>query len=189
VKYLDLARKLQDTQDLLFWDSNNGGYFSNESSHELLFRPKTGFDGAEPSVNGVSSMNLYRLYSLLNDDQYEHRAQKILGCYAQDLSAQPFGYCSMLGSLIAQKNGMRSVLIVGGDKDADVDAILFKIRQSHHPNTTVARLDSASLPFFKSTAHGDEFEAIYRQFGTESSKDPKVIICENGACRDFDIDN
>lgn len=182
-KYLEWARQLQDTQDLLFWDTANGGYFSTESATDLLFRPKTGFDGAEPSVNGVSAMNLYRLYGLLHDPQYERRAEKILGCYAQDISAQPFGYCSMLGALVAQRDGVRSVVIAGG-KSGDVDAALFKIRQQRQPNTTVIRLDDDSMPFFAATPSGETFKAFYDKHA--SARNAQVLVCEAGSCKELD---
>lgn len=43
---LKWAKELQDTQDRLFWDNNNGGYFySQENSANVILRLKEDHDG------------------------------------------------------------------------------------------------------------------------------------------------
>ena len=45
-----------------FWDEENGGfYFCSKSSKELIANPKPVYDGAMPSANSVSALNLLRL--------------------------------------------------------------------------------------------------------------------------------
>ncbi|MDO8644678.1 MAG: thioredoxin domain-containing protein, partial [bacterium] len=60
--WLQWAKELQETQDKLFWDSKDGGYFfSEESAQDLIVRTKETHDGATPSGNSVSLLNLLRL--------------------------------------------------------------------------------------------------------------------------------
>lgn len=120
-KYLDLARQLQEIQLVYFWDFNNGGFFTVSealsSEQGLYLRPKSSFDGAEPSSNGISVSNLTRLSSLLNDAYFADQANALLHCFGRELLAQAYSYTSMLGSLIIQTNGITSVLIVGHENE------------------------------------------------------------------------
>jgi uncharacterized protein len=60
--WLDLATALQNTQNALFWDKKGDAYFTTTGKDPNLFlRSKKDFDGAEPSPNSVSALNLTRL--------------------------------------------------------------------------------------------------------------------------------
>ena len=60
--WLDWANTLQETQNSLFYDNENSGFFEFGESEDIVFdRPKNGFDGAMPSSNSVSTKNLARL--------------------------------------------------------------------------------------------------------------------------------
>jgi hypothetical protein len=64
--WLDLATALQDRQNMLFWDKKGGAYFTTTGKDPNLFlRSKGDFDGAEPSPNSVSALNLARLSWLI----------------------------------------------------------------------------------------------------------------------------
>ena len=61
-KYLKRALQLTDIFLQDFWDEENGGfYFCSKSSKELIANPKPVYDGAMPSANSVSALNLLRL--------------------------------------------------------------------------------------------------------------------------------
>jgi uncharacterized protein YyaL (SSP411 family) len=60
--WLDLATALQERQNALFWDKKGDAYFTTTGKDPNLFlRNKGDFDGAEPSPNSVSALNLARL--------------------------------------------------------------------------------------------------------------------------------
>jgi len=40
--WIELAEKLQDIQDRLFWDTQNGGYFSTIDDSQMILRMKDG---------------------------------------------------------------------------------------------------------------------------------------------------
>ena len=62
-------------QDTLFLDPTGGGYYSTpEGDSSILFRVKDDYDGAEPSPNSVSAINLIRFSLLVQGD----KAQKLL---------------------------------------------------------------------------------------------------------------
>ena len=62
-------------RDTLFLDATGGGYYSTpEGDSSILFRVKDDYDGAEPSPNSVSAINLIRFSLLVQGD----KAQKLL---------------------------------------------------------------------------------------------------------------
>lgn len=186
-EYLEWAIKLQNTQIRLFWDKENGGFFSveEENATELLFRPKSGFDAAEPSSNGVSCANLYRLSAILANSEYETYAIGILDCYGKDLTAQPFGYCSMLGSVLARMNGMETVVLVGEDKDgAQFDRVMDSLQSEPRPNSVVIRVDEASIDFFRNIP-----DTVYGALYDKHSKGGLTgHICKNRSCIPLDLE-
>lgn len=126
--YLDFAKSLQDAQFVKLWDTSNGAFFFSDSESaqksKLFLRFKHSFDSAEPSSNGISCENLLKLSGLLHDGFYSEKAAEILECYGKDVEAQPFGYCSMLGSVVtylkrhSAKGSLTTVLVVGGESEA-----------------------------------------------------------------------
>ena len=63
--HLYWARRLQAKQDELFYDPAEGGYFAvSERDTSVLLRLKEDHDGAEPSANSVSALNLARLSAM-----------------------------------------------------------------------------------------------------------------------------
>lgn len=71
-------------QDELFLDREGGGYFNTAGEDpSVLLRVKEDHDGAEPSGNSVSAINLARLASLVGgskSDRYRQNAEHLLVC-------------------------------------------------------------------------------------------------------------
>ncbi len=60
-KWLKWAEELQEKMNELFWDKEQGGYFSSAAGDpHLLVRMKEDYDGAEPAANSVAASNLLR---------------------------------------------------------------------------------------------------------------------------------
>src|SRR5206468_1580685 len=59
VEWLKFAVELQETQDRLFFDEKNGGYFSTSGKDQSVFlRMKDDNDGAEPAASSLAALNL-----------------------------------------------------------------------------------------------------------------------------------
>lgn len=59
--YLTWAEELQEKMNELFWDQEQGGYFSSAAGDSrLLVRMKEDYDGAEPTANSVAALNLLK---------------------------------------------------------------------------------------------------------------------------------
>jgi uncharacterized protein YyaL (SSP411 family) len=89
-RWLDEAKALTDT--LIRWhgDEKRGGFYFTAHDHEKLFaRAKDGYDGAQPSGNGVQARNLLRLGQKTKDPKYHEFAEKTIKLYAGVLKATP----------------------------------------------------------------------------------------------------
>ena len=76
-QWLDHAKRIQDKQVELFWDSERGGFFNVSSDHEaLIARSKQMSDRAMPSGNSVASANLFYLAESLQNRDYRNKSQK-----------------------------------------------------------------------------------------------------------------
>lgn len=81
--FVKFSRELS-LQDELFLDREGGGYFNTAGEDpSVLLRVKEDHDGAEPSGNSVSAINLARLASLVGgskSDRYRQNAEHLLVC-------------------------------------------------------------------------------------------------------------
>src|SRR5207249_375099 len=105
IEWLKLAVQLQETQDRLFFDEKNGGYFSTSGKDASVFlRMKDDNDGAEPAASSVAALNLLRL-SQVRDDPAPNafggaeRARKTIDAFAATLSHFPSAMPQMLVAL------------------------------------------------------------------------------------------
>ncbi|KFY28487.1 hypothetical protein V493_02910, partial [Pseudogymnoascus sp. VKM F-4281 (FW-2241)] len=70
-------------------------------------------DASEPSTNGVSASNLFRLASLLGDDKYETLAKETVGAFEAEIMQYPWLFGSFMPSVVAGVTGVRGVIRVG----------------------------------------------------------------------------
>ncbi|KFZ06969.1 hypothetical protein V501_06900, partial [Pseudogymnoascus sp. VKM F-4519 (FW-2642)] len=100
------ADELQATQITHFLDPLSSGFFATAAAapHTIL-RLKDGMDASEPSTNGVSASNLFRLASLLGDDKYEALAKETVGAFEAEIMQYPWLFGSFMPSVVAGVTG------------------------------------------------------------------------------------
>ena len=65
-------------QIALFYDNDRGGFFDSPGTDPtLLIQMKEAHDGAEPSGNSISILNLLRLSQITNNVRYQEMAVQI----------------------------------------------------------------------------------------------------------------
>ncbi|WP_229246548.1 thioredoxin domain-containing protein [Desulfosporosinus shakirovi] len=97
---LQTALQLQEEQDRLFFDEESGGYYlTGSDAEELLFRPKESYDGALPSGNSITALNLLRLARFTGDERWERKAERQLLDFRLVLEEHPSGYTAFLHAL------------------------------------------------------------------------------------------
>lgn len=142
IAYLQSAQRLQQSQDRQFLDREHGGYYSTaKDAPNLILRVKDDYDGAEPSANSVSALNLLRLSQLLQSDAYRTQAEEALGAFTAQLARMPSAIPQMLVALDQALANPVQILLLGTDTQPLQDAL----HSSFIPHKTVLHLhDQAS---------------------------------------------
>ena len=98
--YLEEAVCLQEKMLADFWDASSGGFYftAKHAAKELPVRPKELYDGALPSANSVSLLNLLRLLRLTGDPIWENKASELTRAFAGTVRKQPTAFtCFLVG--------------------------------------------------------------------------------------------
>jgi len=99
-KWLGEARALTDTAMKYHGDLAHGGFFFTAHDHEKLFaRAKDGYDGAQPSGNGVMTLNLIRLWRKTGDLKYRDFGFRTIKVFGLVLRNNPGSAPSIVRSL------------------------------------------------------------------------------------------
>lgn len=172
---LDWAIALQQTQDRFFWDDKNDGYFSsNGKDSSVLLRMKENYDGAEPSPNTISPLNLLRLAHLFGNSAWRERAESTLKTLASRMHQSPFAIPMGLIALDAYLSPTEQIVIVG--ERADARGMLETVWRNFLPGAVWALIDDeASRRFFSKHAE------FYGKVQTIDGK-ATAYVCKNFVC-------
>ena len=131
--WLEWALALQRRMDGLFWDVEQGGWFST-TGHDpsVLLRLKEDYDGAEPSASAVGVLNLLALSHLTADSAMTARIERTLAAFAMRASQQGRSVPMMLAALSTYHAGMPQIVVVG-DRDAAEGALAAVVRERYLP--------------------------------------------------------
>nr|OQO30343.1 hypothetical protein B0A51_02431 [Rachicladosporium sp. CCFEE 5018] len=175
--WLAWADELQQSQIKQFWDPARHAFFTTpEHQADILVRTKDGMDNAEPSVNGVSASNLFRLGSMLNDAKYEKLSRQTVAAFEVEIGQHPGLFSGMMSSIVAAKLGCRGLMVVGVGEEAE--AAVKKYREGVFPNTTIIRV-----------GNGAEDGWLKRRNDLLANTDgdrEMVQLCEGGVCKLLD---
>jgi uncharacterized protein YyaL (SSP411 family) len=116
--YAEEAAALQEKMQQDFWDPDKGGFFSTANASEVLpVRPKELYDGAIPSANSVSLLNLLWLARLTGDPKWDNHAHEQLRTFAGTVKAQPSAFCFfLLGVDFVLRPGQEVVIAADPEK-------------------------------------------------------------------------
>src|SRR5207249_5779264 len=144
VEWLKLATELQQTQDRLFFDEKNGGYFSTSGKDQSVFlRMKDDNDGAEPAASSVAALNLLRLSQFRDDKQTVERAKKTIDAFATTLSHFASAMPQMLVALDYSLGKPRQIVIAGKKDSPETKALLAEVRRHFLPKMILLLADTA----------------------------------------------
>ena len=142
IHWLDLASTLQERQNALFWDKKGGAYFTTTGKDPNLFlRSKGDFDGAEPSPNSVSALNLTRLSWFFDNKDWHRMAEQTINAFQAQLSRSPSSLPLMLVALDASESAPRQVIIAGKPDASDTFELLREINNRYQPNEILILAD------------------------------------------------
>ena len=131
------ALALQEIVERHFRDPDGGYFTTPDDGEELLFRPKEGHDGAVPSGNAVTLMNLIRLARMTGDARREEAAAELGRAFAGPLTQIPSAHAQWMTALELLAAPSREVVIAGQPGDDQTAAMLAVLGRVYHPGLTV----------------------------------------------------
>ncbi|KAG4430102.1 hypothetical protein IFR05_014413 [Cadophora sp. M221] len=181
-KWLQWADELQQTQISLFYDSDStSGFFSTPASApHIILRLKDGMDTSEPSTNGTSASNLYRLSSLLNDASYAEKAKTTITGFESETLQYPWLFASFMPSVVASQLGVRGVVVAGGSTaDGAEGERIGKVKEFEKS----PRGGLGTFAWLKDPQGGwlRGRNELLREFRGRDGV-PRVMVCEGGVC-------
>ena len=178
IEWLKLAIELQQTQDRLFFDEKNGGYFSNSGRDGNVFvRMKDDNDGAEPAASSIAASNLLRLSQIYDDTKLAERAKKTIDAFATILSQFPSGMPQMVVAVESSLGKPRQIVIAGNKDSSETKALLKEVHRHFLPNAIVILSDGGQGQKYLRERN----EAIRAMSLVEGK--PAAYLCENFTCK------
>jgi uncharacterized protein len=133
--WLKWATELQAKQDVLFFDETVGSYLGSAEGDPLVpLRLRDDYDGAEPSANSVSALNLIRLGWMLDDDGLVDRARRVVLSFGGILHGMPSAVPKMLCALDMLLAPPSQYVIAGERGATDTNALAQAVRRLFAPN-------------------------------------------------------
>jgi uncharacterized protein len=178
VHWLDLATALQERQNVLFWDKKAGAYYTTTGKDPNLFIRSLGdFDGAEPSPNSISALNLVRLSWFFDNKDWSRMAKQTINAFQAQLSQSASSLPQMLVALDASESTARQIVIAGKPDASDTLALLRQVNDRYQPNEIVILADGGpgqayftrKIEFFKDV-HPIQDKAM-------------AYVCQNFVCQ------
>ena len=111
-RWLAWAQDLQEQQDALFADAERGGYFTHRAASLLPLREKEFQDGALPSGNSISALNLLRLHSHTSRHEFLERAVALFSEIPAHLVEYPSAMPVLLSALDEHASTPQQLAIV-----------------------------------------------------------------------------
>jgi uncharacterized protein YyaL (SSP411 family) len=199
-----LANIPTETQRALFFDiglstnSPGGGFFATPSNatHTIL-RLKDGMDTSEPSTNGTSASNLFRLSCLLGDDisedqqgqcegGYSERAKETIAAFEAEILQYPWGFGSFMPGVVAGRLGIKGIMVVEGppldspssSAEGTDDVAIAVATAPRGGLSTILKISPSTSTWLK------QRNPLLRNVTFPAAGKVKVLVCENGVCRE-----
>jgi uncharacterized protein YyaL (SSP411 family) len=178
VRWLDLATVLQERQNALFWDKKADTYYTTTGKDPNLFIRSLGdFDGAEPSPNSVSALNLVRLSWFFDNKDWHRMAEQTINAFQPQLSRSASSLPQLLVALYASESAPRQIVIAGKPDASDTLALLREVNNRYQPNEIVILADGGpgqayftqKIEFFKDVHPMEDKATAY--------------VCQNFVCQ------
>ncbi|KHG22136.1 Spermatogenesis-associated 20 [Gossypium arboreum] len=176
-----------DWLDELFLDREDGAYFNTPGEDpSVLLRVKEDHDGAEPSGNSVSAINLVRLASMVSSsksDHYRQNGEHLLAVFESRLKemamAVPLMCCAADMLSIPSR---KQVVLVGHKPSEEFENMLAAAHASYDPNKTVIHIDPTNTAEMEFWETNNDKVALMARNNFAADK-VVALVCQNFSCR------
>ncbi|CAF0980424.1 unnamed protein product [Didymodactylos carnosus] len=175
---LEFAYKLQMQQNDHFWDKEKLRYLSTDGKDEsIILRLSEDHDGAEPSPNSISTLNLIRLNQYFNDQTFSSYITNIFKSYGKRLEKAPMVMPALIRAYDIYTYGLNEIIILSpSDDQLSTNEFIRLIQTSYLPNTIVLYLNSDNNSLFK---YNQVSKDLFKNY---DKKKINVHICKNFQC-------
>lgn len=175
LRWLQWAEELTGKAITLFWDSAEGGFFDTSGKdNSILVRMKEAYDGAEPTGNSISAMNLLKLYELTNEQLLKEYLQKTLKHFCALLVQSPQVMPQLMAALEYFLSPPEHIVIVS-DQLENAMYFLSTILKDFAPNLNVVVITDSQRDFF------DRKLSFTKEMKMVDGK-TTVYFCKNYTC-------
>ncbi len=178
VAHLQWAVELQAKMDALFYDVDNGGYFSVvKDDPNILLRLKEDYDGAEPTPSSVAAQNLLRLAQITGNQELREKAMKTIRAFSQSLAKAPSAMPEMLCAVDASLAKPRQIVLAGAPSAEGTRKLLREVHEHFLPNKLLILADGGPGQQWL----GEKLEFV-RSVGPINHQ-PAAYVCEDFVCQ------
>lgn len=175
-RWLEWAEELQEKQNSLFWDKEDGAYYNScQTDKSIVLRLKDDQDGAEPCSNSVAVSNLLRLSNILQRTDYNNMASKIFKLFHQRLTKIPIAIPEMTSGLFWTSGATKQIVLVGEPSSPDMAALIRCVNSHFLPNKVVLMVPTQGDSFLSSRC---QFVHSLPQIEGKAT----AYVCENYTC-------
>lgn len=180
-KWLDKAIGFAETTMKHFGDENGGLYYTADDHESLLSRPRSHFDGSQPSGTSVAILNFIRLGRITGDSQYRLRAEKLLANYKPFFAKMPDQFANMICALDMWLLPSPDIVVTLPEGSPAGKDLLFAVHRHFLPNKVVVAKGISPGSKKEAGATGKKELLLLEDKGLVAGK-PAVFLCQNFAC-------
>jgi len=178
VNYLHTALDLHRDVITHFGDNKSGGfYFTPDDGEDLLVRQKEVYDGAVPSGNSVSMLNLLRLGRITANYDFEEKAAHIGRTFSSTVNQFPAAHTQLMVALDFALGPSYEIVIVGNPQGKDTRRIRKVLWTQFVPNKVVLFRPTAKDS--RDISHIAEFTKNLASINGNAT----VYVCTNYTCK------
>jgi len=176
IKYLKRAIRLNEILMKDFWDEINGGfYFTSSKSEELIARQKDVYDGAIPSGNSITLLNLIRLSRFTVNIYFDKKASILVKYFSGQIAKSPSAFCMFLCGLDFLFSSSTEIVIVSEKQNNLVSEAVNLIRSIFNPNKVVIlKSDNINKDFIELLSFTKDMKM--------KDNNPTFFVCRDYAC-------
>jgi hypothetical protein len=174
--WLEWAIALQQRQDELFWDAQEGGWFSTTGRDpSVLLRMKEDYDGAEPAPSSVSVLNLLVLAHLTqaSADRFAERLERTLATLGARAATSGRAAPLLLAGLSTYRSGVAQIVVSG---EASTSESFLSVLRRHYLPAAV------TVPIVH--GHRDHLARVlpWTEAMSAAGSGPAAYVCRNFVC-------
>ncbi|PKL88150.1 MAG: thioredoxin domain-containing protein [Ignavibacteriae bacterium HGW-Ignavibacteriae-2] len=175
--FLLKAIELQNKQIELFWDESLGGFFfSSKDGEKLIVRNKDVYDGAIPSGNSVSYLNLIRLAKITAENHFNEYSKKLNKAFSSRVKESLPGSTMFLNALDFDFGPSTEIIFVGNKEDDKFNSLINDINKTFIPNciTIFVNEDLTNNPMLETAGYLKSYKTVENKF--------TVYVCRDYEC-------